>query len=389
MKYFPLIWATLWRKKTRTIFTLLSVIIAFLLFGVLETVDYAFSHPSGGVSGADKLITTNKYSITLSLPFADLQQIRSVPGVAAVTWFTWFGAYYQESKNFVFAIPIDADTYFDYHKDELIISDREMKDYSNTRTGALVNVALMKKYGWKVGDKVPLHSTIWTQKKDGSLDWTFDIVGTFDVKDPTQASAQSSTLLFHYDLFDEGRSFGKGNVSWFQERVSDPTKSAAIAGQIDALFANSSDETKTQPASDFALTFLKQLGDIGFVVHAILGAVFFTLLFLTGNTMMQSVRERIPELAVLKTLGFTDGKVLGLVIAESLLLCVLAALIGLALSLAVLPVIGQVGLQGVHLSPAALIPGIGVAVILALIVGAPPALRASRLNIIDALADRR
>jgi putative ABC transport system permease protein len=388
MKYFPLIWATLWRKKTRTIFTLLSVIIAFLLFGLLETVDYAFSHPSGGVTGADKLITTNKYSITLSLPFSDLQQIRSVPGVVAVTWFTWFGGYYQESKNFVFAIPIDSDTYFDYHKDEFIVSDAALKDYASTRTGALVNVALMKKYGWKVGDKVPLHSTIWTQKKDGSLDWTFDIVGTFDVKDATQASAQSSTLLFHYELFDEGRSFGKGNVSWFQERVADSAKSAAIAGEIDALFANSSDETKTQPANDFALTFLKQLGDIGFVVHAILGAVFFTLLFLTGNTMMQSVRERIPELAVLKTLGFTDGKVVGLVIAESLLLCVIAALIGLGLSYAALPVV-KIGLQGVQLSPAALIPGIGVAVILALIVGTPPALRASRLNIIDALADRR
>jgi putative ABC transport system permease protein len=387
MKYLPLIWATLWRKKTRTVLTLLSVVIAFLLFGTLEAVDYAFSHPSSGATGADKLITTNKYSITLSLPFADLQQIRSVPGVAAVTWFTWFGGYYQESKNFVFAIPIDTDSYLDYHKDELVISDRDMKAYVNTRSGALVNVALMKKYGWKIGDKVPLHSTIWTQKKDGSLDWIFDIVGTFDVKDPTQASAQSSTVLFHYELFDEGRSFGKGNVSWFEERILDPAKSAALAGRIDALFANSSDETKTQPASDFALTFLKQLGDIGFVVHAILGAVFFTLLFLTGNTMMQSVRERIPELAVLKTLGFTDGTVLGLVIAESLLLCLMAALIGLGLSYAALPIV-KIGLQGVQLSPLALLPGIGVAVLLALIVGAPPALRASRLNIIDALADR-
>jgi putative ABC transport system permease protein len=388
MKYFPLIWATLWRKKTRTIFTLLSIVIAFLLFGVLETVDYAFAHPSGGATGADKLITTNKYSITLSLPFADLQQIRSLPGVAAVTWFTWFGGYYQESKNFVFAIPIDAESYFDYHKDEFIIDAGQMKDYLSTRTGALVNVALMKKFGWKVGDKLPLHSTIWTQKKDGSLDWTFDIVGTFDVKDPTQASAQSSTVLFHYELFDEGRSFGKGEVSWFEERITDAAKSAEYAAKIDALFANSSDETKTQPAKDFALTFIKQLGDIGFVVHAILGAVFFTLLFLTGNTMMQSVRERIPELAVLKTLGFGDSKVLGLVIAESLLLCVIAALAGLALSFAALPVIKQ-GLQGVELSPWALLPGIGVAVLLALIVGLPPALRAGRLNIVDALAGKR
>jgi putative ABC transport system permease protein len=387
MKYLPLLWATVWRKKVRTIFTLLSIAIAFLLFGVLETVDYAFSNPSSGVSGADKLITTNKYSIALSLPFSDTLEIRSVPGVAAVTWISWFGGYYQESKNFVFVIPIDADSYFDLHKDEFIVRDDEMRAFRSTRTGALVNVALMKKWGWKVGDKVPLHSTIWT-RKNGSLDWTFDIVGSFDVKDPTQASAQSSSLLFHYEMFDEGRSFGRGTVGWFEERVSDPSQSAAMSARIDALFANSPDETKTQPAKDFMLAFIKQLGDIGFVLRAILGAVFFTLLFLTGNTMMQSVNERIPELAVLKTVGFSDLKVLGLVIAESLLLCVLAASAGLGLSYAALPIIRR-GLQGVELPTNAWLPGIGVAVLLALIVGLKPALTAMRLNIVDALADRR
>jgi putative ABC transport system permease protein len=388
MKYLPLIWATLWRKKTRTIFTLLSVVIAFLLFGVLETVAYAFAHPASGLSGSDKLITTNKYSITLPLPFADVQEVRSVPGIADVTWITWFGSYYQESKNFIFAFPIDSDSYFGVHKDDFIISADQMKAFRETRTGAMINVALMKKYGWKIGDKVPLHSTIWTQNPSGSLDWTFDIVGSFDVKDPSQASAQAGTMWFHYELFDEARSFGKGTVGWLEERIADPSQSAAIAGRIDALFANSSNETKTQPAKDFMMAFIKQLGDIGFVLHAILGAVFFTLLFLTGNTMMQSVRERIPELAVLKTLGFGDAMVLGLVIAESLLLCLLAAVIGLGLSFAVLPIVAQ-GLQGVHLTAGALIPGIAVAVLLALIVGLPPALRAMRLNIVDALADRR
>jgi putative ABC transport system permease protein len=388
MKFFPLIWATLWRKKTRTLFTLLSVIIAFLLFGMLETVDYAFSHPSNGVTGADKLVSTNKYSITLSLPFSDAQQIRSVPGVAEVTWISWFGAYYQESKNFIFALPVDTDSYFNLHKGEFVVSDADMQAYRNTRTGALLNVALMKKFGWKVGDKVPLHSTIWTKKSDGSLDWTFDIVGSFSVKDPTQASAQASTLVFHYELFDEGRSFGKGTVGWFEVRVNDASQASAISGRIDALFANSPNETKTQPANDFTMAFIKQFGDIGFVLRAILGAVFFTLLFLTGNTMMQSVRERIPELAVLKTLGFGDRMVLGLVLGEALLLCVIAAVIGLGLSYAALPIIKQ-GLQGVELSPKALIPGLGAAVLLALIVGTPPALRAMRLNIVDALADKR
>ena len=366
----------------------MSIVIAFLLYGVLQTVDYAFENPGTGVTGADKLITTNRFSLTLLLPFSFKQQIKSVPGVAEVTWITWFGAYYQESKNFVFALPIDTDTYFNLHKDEFIVDADQMTAFRNSRAGAIVNVALMKKFGWKIGDKLPLHSTIWTNKADGSLNWTFDIVGTFDAKDPAQANQQASTVLFHYELFDEGRSFGKGQVGWYEERIDDPAQSAAVSARIDALFANSPNETKTQPAKDFAIAFIKQLGDVGFVLRAILGAVFFTLLFLTGNTMMQSVRERIPELAVLKTLGFTDAKVLGLVIGESLLLCVLAAIAGLALSYAVMPIVA-LGIQGIDLSHGAQPLGVGVAVLLALIVGLPPAVRAMRLNVVDALMDKR
>jgi putative ABC transport system permease protein len=384
VKYLPLVWATLWRKKTRTVFTLLSIVVAFLLFGLLETVDYAFSHPSGGNSGADRLITINKYSITLSLPFSDAQEIKNTKGVAAVTWLSWFGAYYQDPKNFVFALPIDSDSYFDVYNDDFVIAGDQMQAFRNTRTGVLASSALLKQFGWKVGDKVPLHSAIWTQK-DGSLDWTFDIVGSFDPKDPAQASQQAQLFLFHYEMFDEGRNFGKGTVGWFEERVADPGESAALSNKIDALFANSPNETKTQPAKDFALAFIKQLGDIGFILHAILGAVFFTLLFLTGNTMMQSVRERIPELAVLKTLGFGNPTILGLVIGESLLLCGMGAVLGLGLSYAALPGIKK-ALQGVDLSPDGIAPGFAIAVLFALIVSVLPAVRAVRLNIIDALA---
>jgi putative ABC transport system permease protein len=195
MKYLPLVWASLWRKKLRTSFTFISIVIAFLLFGVLQTVDYAFENPGTGVTGADKLITTNRFSLTLLLPFSFRQQIRSVPGVAEVTWITWFGAYYQESKNFVFALPIDTDTYFNLHKDEFIVRPDQMSAFRNSRAGAIVNVALMKKFGWKIGDRLPLHSTIWTNKADGSLNWTFDIVGTFDARDPTQLWQGSSRMV--------------------------------------------------------------------------------------------------------------------------------------------------------------------------------------------------
>ena len=311
----------------------------------METIDHAFTHPSGGVTGADKLVTTNKYSITLPLPFADAQQIRSVPGVAEVTWISWFGGYYQEPKNFVFALPVDTDSYFNLHKGEFVVSDEQMQAYRNTRTGALVNSALLKKFGWKIGDKIPLHSTIWTQKDDGSLDWTFDIVGSFRRQGSDSSRRTGDDPLVPLRTVRRRPQLRQGHGGLVRGTRRRSAQSAAISSRIDALFANSPNETKTQPANDFAMAFIKQLGDIGFVLRAILGAVFFTLLFLTGNTMMQSVRERIPELAVLKTLGFGDGKVLGLVLAESLLLCVIAAIIGLGLSYAALPII-KVGFAG-------------------------------------------
>ena len=376
--------SALLRRKARTIFTMLSIVVAFLLFGMLETVDYAFANPDSGAVGADRLITTNKTSITLSLPFSDTQQIRSLPGIKEVTWLTWFGGYYREAKNFIFAIPVDIESYINVHRDELSVKTDELQTYRQMRTAALVSSALMKQYGWKVGDKLPLHSTIWTRKDDGSLNWLFDIVGTFDSTDKTQAS----TVLFHYEYFDEGRSFGKGNVGWFEERIDQPAQAAIMAERIDALFANSSNETKTQPAKDFLIAFIKQRGDIGFVLRAILGAVFFSLLLLTANTLMQSMRERTAELAVLKTLGFKDGQVFALLVGESLFLFVTAAAVGLALSYGLLPVIKD-ALQGIDLSGGMFVPGIALAVALAIVVGLPPALRAKRLKIVDALADKR
>ncbi|HEY0800024.1 MAG TPA: FtsX-like permease family protein [Steroidobacteraceae bacterium] len=362
----------------------MSIIVAFLLFGMLETIDYAFAHPDSGSTGADRLITTNKTSITLALPFSDTQQIRSLPGIKEVTWLTWFGGYYREAKNFIFAIPVDIESYLSVHRGEMTLKNDELQRYRQTRTGALVNTELMKKYGWKVGDKLPLHSTIWTRRDDGTLNWVFDIVGAFDSTD----ASQSSLVLFHYEYFDEGRSFGRGNVGWFEESIDEPSQAATMAERIDALFANSSNETKTQPAKDFLIAFIKQRGDIGFVLRAILGAVFFSLLLLTANTLMQSMRERTAELAVLKTLGFTDGQVFALLVGESLLLFVTAAVIGLVFSYALLPIMND-ALQGVDLSGGMLIPGIALAVAIAVIVGLPPALRAKRLKIVDALADKR
>ena len=381
MKYFPLIWAGLWRKKARTIFTLLSIVVAFLLFGMLQGVNAAFNN-TVETANVNRLTVVSKINFTESLPYSYLTQIDAVPGVSAVAWFSWFGTYYQDPKNFVFSFPGDPARLFDMYP-EYKVPKEQLEAFGRTRTGAVIGVDLATKYGWKIGDQVPLHSTIWT-KPDGSSDWNFEIVGIYDVpSDPSQANQ----FFFNHTYFDEARSFGKGKVGWYVVRVKDPAQSAVVAEAIDKLFANSPDETKTQTEKEFQQSFLKQLGDINFIVTSILGAVFFSLLFATGSTMMQSVRERIPELAVLKTLGFSNGGVLALVLSEAVLLCLIAAALGLAIAALIFPSLKSfIGVA--TLSASVLVTGAVVALLLALITGLPPALRAQRLNIVDALAGR-
>ncbi|NGY04300.1 ABC transporter permease [Solimonas terrae] len=382
MKYFPLLWATLWRKKARTIFTLLSIVVAFLLYGMLQGVNAAF-HLSIDNANVNRLIVTSKISLTEPLPISQQQQIASVPGVSGVAFAVWFGGYYQEPKNFLFATPVNIDDYL-HVVPEAKIAPEQVEALKRTRTGLIVGATQMTKYGWKVGQRISLHSTIWVNKYDGTSDWPFDIVGTYTFSGD---ESQEQGAYFNYNYLDEARTFGGGTVGWWIVSVKDPHQSAQIAARIDKLFENSPDETKSQSEKEFTQGFMKQMGDINFIVQAILGAVFFTLLFLTGNTMMQSVRERIPELAVLKTLGFTDAKVTVLVLAESLLLCLIAAAVGLGLADLLFPMLkNTIGV--VRLPSRVILSGASVAVVLALATGGLPALRARRLVIVDALAGR-
>ena len=380
MKYLPLVWAGLWRKRARTVFTLLSIVTAFLLFGMLQGVIAAFDR-SLEAAAVDRLTVVSKVSFTEPLPYSYLSQIESIPGVARVAYLSWFGTYFQDRKNFVFSFPLDPLRYFPMYP-ELKLPPEQLQALVRTRTGAVIGRELADKYGWKIGDRVPLHSVIWT-KADGSSDWQFDIVGIYDAA----SSQQAQSFFFNHEYFNEARSFGKGTVGWYVVKVRDPNLAPQVAQAIDRRFANSPDETKTQTEKEFGQSFIKQQGDINFIVRAILGAVFFTLLFLTGNTMMQSVRERIPELAVLKTLGFSDRRVLGLVLAESLVLCLVAAALGLALAAAVFPAMAEY-IGETRMPPEVLILGAAVAALLAVVTGLPPALRAKRLNIVDALAGR-
>jgi putative ABC transport system permease protein len=381
MKYLPLVWSALWRKRTRTILTLASITVAFLLFGLLQGVNAAFSL---GVQASrlDRLYVQSRISFTEPLPMGHLVRVQTVPGIDRLSFANWFGGYYREAKNVIFSYPVDAETFFPMYP-EIVLPPEQLQALIKTRTGAIIGSELARKYGWKIGDKVPLKSQIWTHP-DATSDWMFDVVGIFDW--PGDAN-QSSAFYFNYKYFDEGRAFGKGTVGWIIVHLADVTKGAEVAAGIDALFRNSSDETKTQNEKENTQSFLRQFGDINFMVTSIIGAVFFALLFLTGNTMMQSIRERIPEFAILKTLGFTDGAVLALVLAESLSLCVGAALLGLILASLLFPSLKA--FIGIVSLPAQVIGlGIGLAVLLALVIGAVPAWTVKRLTIVDSLRGR-
>ncbi len=387
MKYFHLIWAALFRRKTRTLLTLLSVMAAFLLFGMLDAVRVAFSSGSDA-AGVDRMVVSSKYSIIQGLPQSLIPRIEATPGVKNLTWMNWFGGYYQDKKNQMVNIAIDPG-YFEIYP-EFIISADALKKFKGTRTGALVGESLAKRWGWKVGDKIPISGAIYPNKATGDTNWSFDLVGIFKARDEKQRGAEQQ-LFFRWDYFDEANGYGSHEVGWLVIQVTDPNKSDEVAKAIDAISANSDHETRTQTEQAFQLSFAKQLGDIGLIVSAIMGAVFFTLLLLTGNTMAQAVRERVPELATLKTMGFSDISLLLLVFAEAVLLIVIGGTLGLGLVAVLLPVIGAASGGMLQLPPVGMgtwITGLLMMIGIGVLVGVLPALRAMRLNIVDALAGR-
>ena len=383
MKYFSLVWAGLWRKKTRTAFTMISVVIAFLLFGLLQGINQGFGTALGNLD-VDRLYVSARTSMTDGMPISYLTRIRGVPGVRAVSMWAYFGGYFREAKTPIPAFATDATELFKVYK-EIKIRPEYIAAMEKTRTGVLVGAELARKHGWKVGDHIPIGTSIWTNKS-GSNTWEFDVVGTFDA---SAYGAGFPTFYLNYSYFDEARSFGVGQVHYYIVSVQDPKQADRISHDIDEMFANSEVETRTQTESALAQSQLKQLGDINFIANAIVGAVLFTLLFLTANTMMQSVRERTSELAVLKTLGYSDAKVLTLVLVEALLLCLFAAVLGMGLAALVFESPALQKLFGnFHMPTMVGAMGLGIAVLLAFISGFPPAWRARQLNIVDALAGR-
>jgi putative ABC transport system permease protein len=388
MKYVHLVWASLFRRKTRTFLTLVSIIAAFLLFGMLDAVRTSFAQAGQSANGAERLQTGSKLSFIQTLPLALENQMTQVQGVKAVTYANWFGGAYQDPHNQVFSFAV-APNYLDLYP-EIEVSTAERKAFDNTRTGALVGERLAERFHWKVGDRVPLQSTIYPDR-EGSKNWAFDVVGILHSKDKKTSGFFDQMFLLHWKTFDDTTPYNRGQVGWYVTRVSDANQADSVAKAIDALSANSDHETRTQTEQAATASWMKQVADIGLIVGSIMGAVFFTLILLSGNTMMRAVHERTSELAVLKTIGFSNQSVLAMVLAESVLLLVLGGVLGLALASVVIPAVsagsgGMLNLPPIGWSSWSL--GLGLMVLIGLLVGALPATSAMRLNIVDALAGR-
>ena len=388
MKYLHLVWASLFRRKTRTLLTLVSIVAAFLLFGLLDAVRTSFDQAGQSANGARRLQTGARLSFIQPLPASLESQIAAVPGVKRVTYANWFGGAYQDPHNQVFSFAVPPN-YLDLFP-EVAVTAAERKAFDETRIGALVGEQLAQRFKWKVGDKIPLQSTIFPDKS-GSKNWPFEVVGILHASDKKTGGFFDQLLLLNWKYFDETTPYNRGAVGWYVSELADVSQGDRVAKAIDALSANSDHETRTQSEQAASASWMKQLADIGLIVGSIMGAVFFTLLLLSGNTMMQAVRERTSELAVLKTIGFSNGSVLAMVLAESVLLLLLGGVIGLVLAALLIPVIsagsgGMLNLPGVGGS--SWILGVGLMAAIGLMVGSLPAWSAMRLNIVDALAGR-
>ena len=381
MKYLSLVWSGIWRKKGRAALMVLQIAVAFVLFGLLQGM-------KTGIDDATKKVSADLYIVQPAngnqpLPLAMYNRIQSVPGVRSVSYQNLVVGTYQKPTQIVFAVATEVESSV-ATTPGLVVPPQAIAAMKRTRTGCVISRELAAKYDWKVGDRIPLQSR-QVVKKDGSRDWAFDVVGFFD---PGDQSTNKEFMIINHDYFDEARRDSNGTVQAYYVRVTDVHNGVAVAKSIDNLFANSSDEVRTESLKDMAQSNLQQIGDLNFIIRAVVGAVLFALLFSISAMIMQSIRERTPELAVLKTVGFSDHKVFWLILIEALLLCVGAAVIGLGLASLILP--GATKIIQLQLSMPSSVIGIGVAmaVALALIGAVIPAWRGLRLQPAAALAGR-
>jgi putative ABC transport system permease protein len=381
---FDLVRKNLFRRKLRAALMIVSILIAFMIFGVLAGFYRAFTAGEDRAA-ADRLITVNKINFTQPMPIAYFNRVRAVDGVRQVTHANWFGGYYQDPKNFLMTLAIEPATYFDMYRSELDIPPEQLQAFISDRSSAVIGESMARKWGWKVGDRVPVASNIFTQRSNGSHTWDFTIAGIVKGK-----AEQVSTdfLLFQYAYFDETRTFGKDTIGWLILQTNSPENNDRVAKTIDAMFANSIAETSTDTEKAFGKAFAAQFGNIALIVFLVVGAAFVTILMIVGNTMALSIRERTREIGVLKTLGFSGPRILRMVLGESVLLALLGGLPGLAIA-ALITIALRASLANIApafaVSPVIALEGIALMIALGLFTGAIPALNAMRLKIATAL----
>jgi|JRYD01.1.fsa_nt_gb putative ABC transport system permease protein len=382
MKYFFLVWTGLWRKPVRAVLTGLSIIVAFLLFGLVQGINQGMAFALDSLH-IDRLYVMNRISGTQPLPFSAMNRIAGVPNIRGIAHWTYFGGYFGNARNQIPAIATNAREMFALYP-ELVVPPEQLRAMESTRTGAVIGRRLAQRFGWKVGDRVPLGTTLWAQK-DGSTTWYFDVVGIFEPSATTPV--YENAFFINYEYFDAARASGSGLVHMYVVAVADPAQATSVAKSIDALFEESSPRTRTRNEQAYGQIQMDQLGNIRFIANAVVGAALFTLLFVTANTMAQSIRERTSEFAVLKTLGLSDAMLAILTLCESLVLCIFAALAGLGLAALMFPSIGAM-LGSLKMQPLTIVLGLATAALLALASSLVPALQVKRLKIVDALAVR-
>lgn len=378
-----LVFKNLFRRKLRAALMIVSIMVAFAIFGVLYSFERAFN-AGQDLAAADRLVTVNKINFTQPLPYAYYNRIAGIDGVKRVTFANWFGGYWQDPKNFLITFAVEPRSYMDVMAEEFDISPQQQTAFIRTRTGALVGETLAQKQGWKVGDRVPIASSIFSQV-NGSRSWEFDIVGIVKPKKPL---VDTNFLLFQYEYFNETRSFGKDTIGWLVLQTTSPARNDQVSKAIDETFANSSAETSTDTEKAFNKAFMAQLGNIALIVSLVVGAAFVTILMIVGNTMVMSVRERTREIGVLKALGFPGPRILKLVLAESILLALIGGLPGLAAAALVTSSLSASLVNfvpGLALTPTIIAIGIALMIALGLATGLVPAVNAMRLKVAAAL----
>jgi len=381
MKYLPLIWSGIWRKPGRAVLMFLQVTVAVGLFGVLQGLKSGVEH-AVAATRADLLVVRSREPFSDPLPVAWLQQIQAVPGVKLAFAQDEFDASYQSPTQHIDVNVLPANASWAAIGPELSVSRSAITAFSHTRTGALVGESLVKKYGWKIGDRIPLHSG--TAQADGSTNWTFDMVGTFTYKAPL---AQDNFIVVQYEYYDEARLAGRGTVADFPVVVRDPRHAEEVADAIDRRFANSAHETKTESLREMAQSLMEQIGNLDFAIRSIVSAALVALLFSTTTMAMLTIRQRTPELAVLKTVGFTDPAIFLVVCVEALAVYVVAAFCGLALAILAFPWANRF-VPGLTMPPMVIVAGLAGAMVIGLLSASLPAVRAARLEVANALADR-